>query len=221
VEILPPADWAEVDDRINRLAEYDWLVFTSANGVQSFLGRLRETGRDMRALANVKLAAIGPGTAEALREFQLNADLVPSEYRSESLAAALAQLAAGQRILLARADRGRDVLRVELAKVAHVDQVTVYRQTDAVPPDGVVHDALRRGEIDFVTLTSANVARSVLGTLDEVGRARAHAGELRLVTISPVTTAAVSELGYPVAAEARDYTTDGLLDALVELANKS
>jgi uroporphyrinogen III methyltransferase/synthase len=221
VEILPPADWAEVDDRINRLAEYDWLVFTSANGVQSFLGRLRETGRDLRALAHVKLAAIGPGTAEALRAFHLNADLVPSEYRSESLAAALAQLAAGQRILLARADRGRDVLRVELAKVAHVDQVTVYRQTDAVPPDGVVHDALRRGEIDFVTLTSANVARSVLGTLDEVGRARAHAGELRLVTISPVTTAAVSELGYPVAAEARDYTTDGLLDALVELANKS
>jgi uroporphyrinogen III methyltransferase/synthase len=221
VEILPPADWAEVDERINRLAEYDWLVFTSANGVQSFLGRLRETGRDLRALANVKLAAIGPGTAEALRAFHLNADLIPPEYRSESLATALARLAAGQRILLARADRGRDVLRVELTKVAHVDQVTVYRQTDSAPPDGIVHDALRRGEIDFVTLTSANVAQSVLGRLDEVGRARAHAGDLRLVTISPVTTAAVNELGYPVAAEARDYTTEGLLDALVELATNN
>jgi uroporphyrinogen III methyltransferase/synthase len=221
VDIQPPASWAEVDQRLERLGEYDWLVFTSVNGVQSFLGRLRETGRDLRALATVKLAAIGPGTADALRTFQLEADLIPAEYRSESLAAELGRRAAGQRILLARADRGRDLLRTELAKVATVDQVTVYRQSDAVPRDGIVHDALRRGEIDFVTLTSANVARSVLRTLDEIGRARVHAGDLRLVTISPVTSAAVVELGYPVAAEAREYTTDGLLQALVELATTS
>jgi uroporphyrinogen III methyltransferase/synthase len=221
VEILPPASWAEVDERLNHLSNYDWLVFTSVNGVESFLGRLLEKGRDMRTLANIKLAAIGSSTAEALRTFHLEPDLVPAEYRSETLAAELAKLAAGKRILLARADRGRDVLRVELAKVATVDQVAVYRQIDAVPQDGLVHDALRRGEIDFVTLTSANVARSVIRTLDEIGRARAHAGDLRLVTISPVTSAAVVELGYPVAAEAREYTTDGLLTALVELANRS
>jgi uroporphyrinogen III methyltransferase/synthase len=220
VEILPPASWTEVDRRLQHLEDYDWLVFTSVNGVRSFLGRLRETGRDMRALAKIKLAAIGPSTADALREFHLDADLVPAEFRSEALASELAERAAGQRILLARADRGRDLLRISLAKVASVDQVTVYRQTDAVPPDGQVHDALRRGEIDYVTLTSANVARSVLRTLDEIGRARAHAGDLRIVTISPVTSAAVTELGYPVAAEAREYTTDGLLQALVELAAK-
>ncbi len=221
VEILPPENWAEVDRRLGRLGEYDWLVFTSVNGVQSFLGRLRQSGRDLRALSKVKLAAIGPGTADALRAYHLNADLVPPEYRSESLAAALGRQAAGQRILLARADRGRELLRSELAKVATVDQVVVYRQTDVVPREGAVHDALRRGEMDFVTLTSANVARSVLRTLDEIGRARAHAGDLRLVTISPVTSAAVAGLGYPVAAEAREYTTVGLLQALVELATKS
>ncbi|HEY1378932.1 MAG TPA: uroporphyrinogen-III C-methyltransferase [Gemmataceae bacterium] len=221
VDILPPADWGEVDEYLGRIGEYDWLAFTSANGVQMLLGRLRETGRDLRALAGLKLAAIGPGTAEALRAFHLNADLVPAEYRSEGLAAALAEPAAGKRILLARADRGRDVLRQELSKVAAVDQVAVYRQTDAIPTDGPVHDAIRRGEIDFVTLTSANVARAVLRSLDEIGRARAHAGDLRLVTISPVTSAAVTALGYPVAAEAHEYTTDGLLQALVELAAKS
>ncbi len=220
VDILPPADWGDVDQRLARLGEYDWLVFTSANGVQMLLNRLRQTGRDLRALAGLKLAAIGPGTADALRAFHLDADLVPTEYRSEGLAAALAEVAAGKRILLARADRGRDVLRQELSGVAAVDQVAVYRQTDAVSADGAVHDAIRRGEIDFVTLTSANVARALLRSLDEIGRARAHAGDLRLVTISPVTTAAVTELGYPVAAEAREYTTDGLVQALVELAQK-
>jgi uroporphyrinogen III methyltransferase/synthase len=218
VEIRPLDDWSEVDARLARLGEYDWLVFTSANGVQAFLGRLRQTGRDLRALAGLKLAAIGPGTAEALRAFHLDADLVPDEYRSEALAAALAGRAAGQRLLLARADRGRDVLREKLAKVATVDQLTVYRQSDAVPADAEVHDALRRGEIDFVTLTSSNIARALLRSLDEISRARVHAGDVRLVTISPVTSAAVAELGFPVATEATEYTTDGLVQALMKLA---
>jgi uroporphyrinogen III methyltransferase/synthase len=217
VDILPPASWAEVDDHLDRLSDYDWLVFTSVNGVNSLLGRLRETGRDLRSLGGIKLAAIGPSTAEALRAFRLDADLVPTAYRSEALAAALAPFVAGQRILLARADRGRDVLRQELAKVASVDQVAVYRQIDAVPGDGPVHDAVRRGEIDFVTLTSANVARALLRSLDEIGRARVHSGDMRIVTISPVTSAAVVELGLPVAAEASEYTTDGLLEALAAI----
>jgi uroporphyrinogen III methyltransferase/synthase len=217
VEIQPLDDWSEVDDRLARLHEYDWLVFTSANGVQALLGRLRQTGRDLRALGGIRLAAIGPATAEALNGFHLNADLVPDQYRSEGLAAALAATAAGRHILLARADRGREVLREELERVAVVDQVAVYRQCDAVPADTKVHDAFRRGEIDFVTLTSANVARAFLRSLDEIGRARVHGGDVKLVTISPVTSAAVTELGFPVAGEAREYTTEGLLSELVRL----
>jgi uroporphyrinogen III methyltransferase/synthase len=217
VEILPPKDWNEVDDRLARLCEYDWLVFTSANGVQSLLGRLLETGRDMRALAGLKLAVIGPGTHEALRDFRLRADLMPSEYRSESLAAALAVQARGHRVLLARANRGRDVLRSELCKVATVDHVAVYRQVDAIPTDGPVHDAIRRGEVDFVTLTSSSIARAFLKSLDETAGERIRSGRLRLVTISPVTSAAVRETGYEVAAEAKEYTIDGLVAAIVEL----
>ena len=211
VEILPPSDWSQVDDHLARLGEYEWLVFTSANGVRSFLGRLRETGRDLRSLVGLQLAAIGPGTAEALRAFHLNADLIPAEFRSESLAAMLAERAVGKRILLARADRGRDVLPVELSKVATVDQIAVYRQVDSTITDPSFHG------IDYVTLTSANVARSILRSLDAAGRERVVAGELRLVTISPVTSAAVAEMGYSVAAEAREYTTDGLLAALTGL----
>ena len=85
----PISDPGPLDAAIDRLASYDWLVFTSANGVRFFLERLTARGRDLRALGHLKLAAIGPATAEALAAFHLNADLVPETFRSEALAAAL------------------------------------------------------------------------------------------------------------------------------------
>jgi uroporphyrinogen III methyltransferase/synthase len=218
VEIRPPADWAPVDRALAALWSFHWLVFTSANGVHALLGRLRETGRDLRALGPVKLAAIGPATAEALRQYHLEPDLVPEEYRSESLAAVLKQQGRGQRILLARADRGRDVLRQELAEAAHVEQVAVYSQVDAALEGVEALTCLRRGEIDYVTLTSSNIARAVLGALDEHCRQRVRSGEVRLVSISPVTSEVIRELGLPVAGEAVEYTTAGVVEALGRLA---
>ncbi len=218
VEIRAPAEWGPVDRALASLADYQWLVFTSHNGVHAFVRRLRKTGRDLRALGSLHLAAIGPGTADALRQYYLEPDLVPSEYRSEALAAALRERAAGQRILLARADRGRDLLRSELAAVATVEQVAVYSQVDAVQADSEIIDSLRRGEIDYLTLTSSNIARALAQALDEPCRARLESGEVKVVSISPVTSAAVRELGWPVAAEAREYTVQGVCDALVELA---
>ena len=132
VEVRPISDPAPLDAAIDRLASYDWLVFTSANGVRFFLERLTARGRDLRALGHLKLAAIGPATAEALAAVHLKADLVPETFRSEALAAALAEHAAGRRILLARADRGRAVLKDELEQLADVDQVAVYHNADAI-----------------------------------------------------------------------------------------
>jgi len=219
VEIRPLDDWSEVDDRLARLGEYDWLVFTSANGVHAFLGRLRQTGRDLRALAGLKLAAIGPGTAEALRAFHLDADLVPDEYRSEALAAALKGRAAGQRVLLARADRGRELLREELAAVAEVVQVAVYSQADAAGPDGPTGELLRAGQVDSITVTSSNIARALARALGPEGLEHVRSGRTRLVSISPVTSATLRELGLPVAAEAAVYTADGVAAALCALAS--
>ena len=220
LEILDPADWAPVDAALDRLArrEWDWLVFTSTNGVHKFLGRLLARGRDVRDLGGVRLAAIGPKTADALREYHLAADVTPGEYIAEALVAALVQQVAGQRVLLPRADRGRDVLRAELAKVAAVEQVTVYRQADAVDPAADALAALRRGEIEFVTLSSSNTARALLGAFDDTTRGRVGRGEIKLVAISPETGRAVRELGFPVAAEADVYTGDGLIDAVCRLA---
>jgi uroporphyrinogen III methyltransferase/synthase len=215
LEIAEPDDWTPVDAALGRLASYQWLVFTSANGVRFFLGRLLSSGRDLRALGGLKLAAIGPATAEGLSDWHLKADVVPEQFNSEGLVEALRELVRGQRVLLARANRGIELLRDELGRVAEVEQVAVYSQRDVVLEPGCpVLERLRSGEFDFVTLTSSNTATVLLGALDEQARKQVLAGRVKLVTISPRTSDAVRALGLPVAAEAREYTTAGVIEAL-------
>jgi uroporphyrinogen III methyltransferase/synthase len=218
VAIREPADWAPVDQALAHLSTYQWLVFTSANGVEALMGRLRQTGRDLRALAGVRLAVIGPGTADALRRYHLEPDLVPAVYDSEGLAAALKDHVAGQRVLLARADRGREVLREQLSSVAQVEQIAVYSQVDAIQPGSEALELVRRGDIDYITLTSSNIARSLVRALDEEALQRIRSGAVQLVSISPVTSAAIREKGLPVAAEARESTTEGVVQALLALS---
>jgi uroporphyrinogen III methyltransferase / synthase len=224
IDIREPEDFTPLDRALDQLRtdEWQWLVFTSANGVHALLRRLDQLGRDLRDLGRVKLAAIGPKTAEALREYHLRADVVPgSTYSSEGLTAALSPHVLGQRVLLARANRGRDYVREELTKVAaSVETVTVYEQVDLMTLDSAVLDSLRRGEIRYVTIPSSNIARGLLQAFDETIRGRVERGEIRLVTISPETGNAVRKLGYPVAAEATEYTEDGLIAAVVRLASE-
>lgn len=215
VTIGPPPDPAPMDDAIERLDTFDWLVFTSGNGVRYFLDRLAARGRDLRALGRLKLAAIGPATAEALARVRLRADLVPDSFRSEALAAALAEHAAGGRILLARADRGRAVLKDELERVAHVEQVPVYSNADAEALPHDVAGRLAEGSVDWITLTSSAITERLHALLP--GPSHALIGRsVRLASISPVTTATARKLGWTVAAEARAYTWDGLVQAIVD-----
>jgi uroporphyrinogen III methyltransferase/synthase len=209
IEIAPPDDWAPVDAALARLADFDWLVFSSANGVSFLLSRLLQH-RDLRALGSIKLAAIGSGSAEELARFQLKADVVPEEYRAESLAAALADEAAlGKRFLLARASRGREVLAAELkSQGGHVEEIVVYASRDVPAADEQVVEQLRAGHIDWITVTSSAIARSLARMFG------ADLGRARLASISPVTSATVRELGYEVAVEARTYTIAGLVEAI-------
>jgi len=222
VEIREPIDWTPVDRAIEQMRNrhYQWLVFTSVNGVKSFFGRLFHLGRDVRDLGGLSLAAIGPATAQALREYHLHADVIPDEYRSEKLVEELRDRVRGQRVLLARADRGRELLHDQLAEVAEVEQVAVYSQIDAIDTKSEIFDHLRRGEINFVTLTSSNIAKAILRSFDETINGRIHRGDIKLVSISPVTSGVIREMGYPVAVEAREYTTEGMIDALVRFAEE-
>jgi uroporphyrinogen III methyltransferase / synthase len=167
------------------------------------------------------LAVIGPETANALRGYYLEPDVIPDVYNSENLAASLLAKVSGQRVLLARADRGVDLLRDELSRVAQVEQVAVYSQRDA-PLSGSEPPLrmLSRGEIDCVTLTSSNIALSLIRALDVEARKHIEAGTTALVCISPRTSSAVRETGLPVAAEASEYTTASVLNALCGLVRK-
>lgn len=214
IEIGPPADWEPVDAAIARLDEYQWLVFTSANGVNYFLNRLWETGYDARKLARLKIATIGPSTAEALQQFHLRADLIPDQYRAEALAAALKPLVQGKKILWAGANRGREVLQTELAEVsATVDKIVVYENHDVASWGSESLELLESGEIDWIGLSSPSIARNFSRLLTE--DVRQHLGSrTRLVSISPVTTQAATDAGLQIDAEADEYLWDGIFAAI-------
>jgi uroporphyrinogen III methyltransferase/synthase len=215
VEVRPISDPGPLDAAIRGLDRFDWLVFTSASGVRFFLARLEELGRDLRALGHLRLAAIGPMTAEALAGYHLRADLVPDSYRSEALAAALGERASGARILLARADRGRAVLREELEHLADVTQVAVYHNADADALPEAVADRIAEGTVDWITLTSSAITSRLHALLPESARSRIGR-EIRLASLSPVTSQAAGGLGWDMAVEAEEYTWEGLVRSLVE-----
>ena len=230
IEITDPADWSPVDAALVRMNKngtnqtkpdnYDWLVFSSANGVRYLLDRLLAIGGDTRWLGSVNLAAIGPGTADELARYHLRADLVPREFRAESLAGELAANAAGTRFLLARASRGREVLADELrAAGATVDQIVVYTSRDVPHAEGAVVELLAAGRIDWITVTSSAIARSLAAMFGQSTGQRLAAA--KLASISPVTSATLRELGFEPAVEATEYTMEGLVKAMLSFKSVS
>ena len=219
IEIAPPDNWQAVDAVLPGLHEFDWVVFSSVNGVEGLLGRLWQTGRDVRALAAAKLAVIGPGTAQALEKFALRADLVPPEFRAEALAEVLRPHVAGKRVLWARASRGRDVLSTALvAAGAHVEELVVYQNRDVNElPAAALHE-LESGQLDWIALSSPSIARNLARLVTGVARDQLGT-RTRLASISPVTTAAAKEVGLPIAVEATEYTWNGLFQAMISAVN--
>lgn len=219
LEIEPPETWNAVDEVLRRVGEFDWIVFTSANGVRALLGRLWELGGDSRRLGRARLAAIGPSTAAALGEFQLRADVVPETYRAEHLAAALCPQIVGQKVLWARANRVRDVLRNELtAAGAQLEEAVVYQHHDVEAWSDDINQRLIAGQLDWIGVSSPAIARNVARLMPE--SVRALLGEsIRVASISPVTSAACQEVGLPVSAEATEHTWDGMLVAIQQVEN--
>lgn len=216
IRIEPVDDWSEVDETLSHLAEFDWLVFTSVNGVRALLDRLWQTGRDVRALSHLKLACIGPSTADALAEYHLRADVVPVEYRAEALVESMRGEVAGKRVLWARASRGRDVIPHELeAAGAAVRELVVYRNEDAESLPARAVAVVEAGEVDWIGLSSPSIARQLATLL--TSEMRKHLGtSTRLVAISPVTQAAAEEAGLPVSVTATEYTWNGIFDAILQ-----
>lgn len=209
IEIAPPDDWSSVDESIDDLDRFDTIIFCSHNGVQYFLGRLLERGKDVRRLAGVQIAAIGKKTAETITQFHLRADIVPDEFRAEMLAEEMAAEASGKRILIVRASRGKDVLPNALAAAgAKVQQVTAYCHRDVVTTDPEIAELAREGKIDWITVTSSATAESLHRMLGDA----LH--QSKLASLSPVTSKMIRKLGYEVAVEATPYTIEALTEAI-------
>jgi uroporphyrinogen III methyltransferase/synthase len=217
IAIAPPPDPDAMERAVARAGTYDWLIFTSANGVRTFFGQFAARGRDVRDLASVRLAAIGPETAAELERRMLRPAVVPREYRAEGLLAALAgEDLHGRRVLLPRAAGARAVLPDGLAaRGATVDEVIAYRAIP--PPDADVSGlraALTDGALDALTFTSSSTVRHFVDLLgrDVVSRL----GRTVVACIGPVTAEAARELGLPVHVCPADYTAAALATALVE-----
>jgi uroporphyrinogen III methyltransferase/synthase len=218
IEIAPAAEYAPLDRAIERLAEYDWLIFTSVNGVKFFLDRLDRSNTDLRAIRG-KICAIGPATRAAIQALHLKVDLMGKEYVAEGLLEAFrGHDLASKRVLLPRAAVARDLVPAELTRRgALVDVVEAYR---TVMPESA---AARAREIfsaphhpDWIVFTSASTVQNFVAAAGaELLR------DVRVASIGPVTTAAARELGIAVIVEAREYTINGLLDAILTSAAKS
>jgi uroporphyrinogen III methyltransferase/synthase len=211
IEIQPARDPAPLDHAIAQLECYDWLIFTSVNGVRFFLDRLDRSARDLRGL-RARLCAIGPATRAAIEALHLKVDVVGAEYVAEGLLEAFkAHDLVGTRILLPRAAVARDLVPNELrARGARVDVVETYR---TCVPGGV---AARAAEIwaarkpDWIAFTSSSTVTNFLETAG-IDLLRG----VKVVAIGPVTTATARKLGVNVTAEAQVYTTEGLVEAIV------
>lgn len=212
IRIKDPESFTSVDESIEKLQNqyYQWVIFTSPNGVDRFFSRLSIGNIDSRIFAGTKLAVIGPATGEALKRYGLRADLVPSEHRAEGIIDEIGDVR-GRNILIARAKEARDVLPATLGRDARsVDIAVVYETVIPEESREALNSALSSGRIDMVTFTSSSTCRNFHELLDDKG----IAGTLPCASIGPITSETAHELGFDVRIEAGSFTIDGLVEAI-------
>lgn len=218
IKVVPPDSWKPLDRAIARLPNYDWLLFTSANGVKFFLERLAAQGKDVRALGKSKIGAIGPQTARMLRQIGVRPDLVPEEYRAEAVAACLKERRPqGLRILLPRATQAREFLPDELRKMqARVDVVPAYQTVKPDHDTTRVKQLLEQRAIDVVTFTSSSTVKNFAEMFAADGdRLRKWMREVAVACIGPVTAGTAEDEGFEVNIIPPQYTIEALIDTII------
>ena len=205
-------DFSKLDNTLADLSRYDWIIFASANAVESVFERLSILGKDARTLASTTIGAIGPATANALSQHGITADFMPSRPVSQAV---LEELSSREwkdvSVLLPAADIGRDELDKGLTEMgASVNRLPAYRNMPTEGVDGLAKTAFKNG-VDVVTFTSSSTVRNLLEILH--GDRTALESSF-IACIGPVTSATCRELGLRVDLEATEHTVEGLVDAL-------
>ncbi len=222
IEIKPVKNYSGLDATISDLSRFDWLVFTSAYGVDAFFGRLAQKNKDARALGSLKIAAVGTETGKALKDRRISVDLMPRDYQSSSLAHDLGrviQKTGSHRVLLARTDIAPPQFERILGTYgAKITDLIVYR---TVRPS--VSVSLRRqvlsSKADWVTFTSSSSASNFVKILGS-SAVKKLAKRTRFASIGPVTSKTLKSLGIKVSAEAQTYNLDGLVTALAKKVSR-
>jgi len=219
IATVAPDSYLTLDDALERLQAFDWIVFTSATGVEAFIERLRVRAVDIRLAARARIAAIGPATAARLRHYGLSVAAQPREYRAEALAEALEQQAiAGARILIPRAQVAREILP-QLLRKQGAQEVVVAPAYKTITPSYAGLERIRRlvqaGAIDLVAFTSSSTVVNFQAMLD------VQISDLKAAAIGPITAASARARGFEVVASTTEYTIDGLLDAIVGYFNNA
>ncbi|MBI5064511.1 MAG: uroporphyrinogen-III C-methyltransferase [Desulfatitalea sp.] len=217
IEVAPPDSFAPLDAAVTDLKSYQWVVFTSVNGVDAFFQRLALQGRDARALGHLRTAAIGPATAERLRSHGVGTDILPQTYQAESVVAAFAQESIrGQRILLPRAKEARTILPEQLrAMGAELHEVSAYQTLASRENADRLLAALQSGRVDMVTFTSSSTVKNFKTLLPE-NQATALMQGVTTACIGHITADTATRSGFKVDLVAEVFTIQGLCDAIVK-----
>ena len=221
IRIEPPEDYGPLDEVCAAVGSFDWIVFTSVNGVDYYMRRLLAGPCDVRDLGGVRLCAIGPATADRLSRFGIKVDLMPLEHRAEAVFEACSRRddLVGKQVLLHRADLARELLATELRRVgADVTEVTAYRTALAggdrdTGPD--IYKMLLEQEVDVVTFTSASTVRNFVKILGS-GPAVDLLNTTHVASIGPVTAEAAQQLGIETTVMPATYTVPALVDAIAD-----
>lgn len=214
IDIRPVSDTSAIDGALSDLGRYHWIVFTSVNGVEAFFTRLHAGGRDSRSLSGIKIAAIGPATAGALRREGVISDWHPEVFTGAAVVAGLKEMGVrGQRFLLPRTDiADRELAEGIAALGGEVAEITVYRTVSVASAAGL-RDLLATGRVDIITFASSSTVSNLMKALE--GGSSALAGA-KIACIGPKTAEAASKAGLHVDIMASQHTIPGLVEAMEE-----
>jgi uroporphyrinogen III methyltransferase/synthase len=217
IKIEPVKDNSRLESAIKNLKNYDWLIFTSVNGVACFFDTLFDAGFDSRAIGGLKTAVIGPATQEKLLSFGIKADVVPESYVAESVIEAFkSEDVKGKKFLLPRARDARSVLPEQLVKMGgDVDEIITYEAVEDKSAALEIVSMLEKCEIDMITFTSSSTVTNFAKMLPE-GRLSELMKDVRIASIGPITSETASGLGLKPDIEAEVYTIPGLCDAILK-----
>ena len=213
IRIVPPDDYRDLDRAIERLGDYHWIIFTSANGVECFFLRLKELAKDVRELKGIRICTIGPATALTLERRGIQVDLVPDEFISEGVVRAFAELEIkDKRILLPRAETARNIIPEGLTALgAKVDVVTTYRTVNSGRKKSEIDALITQGKVDVITFTSPS---TVINFMEIMGRQYTMPPRIKIACIGPVTASAARNAGFNIDILQERYTVFGLVEAL-------